>query len=148
MRQILYAMQFRGQATPADESGTALKAKTTASSCTITSVTGPQGISGQLQETAGSRAQFESDVTFTGETSFQESGTIEFGAGHRLSFSTVREGYIASSPDPELKHGCVIWKVERGEGQFEKASGLIVSNFFVSTAGEVTDNHCGVLFVQ
>jgi len=42
----------------------------------------------------------------------------------------------------------VIWKVERGEGQFEGASGLITSNFFVSTTGEVTDNHFGVIFVR
>lgn len=148
MRQILYAMQFRGNAAPANESGTALKANTTAPSCTITSLTGPQGVSGQLQETAGGQANFESDVTFTGETSFQESGKIEFGEGHRLHFSTVGQGYIAPSPDPELKHGCVIWKIEHGEGQFEKASGLITSNFFVSTTGEVTDNHYGVIFVQ
>ena len=115
MGQILYAMQFRGKAAPANESGTALKANTTAPSCTITSVTGPQGISAQLQETAGGQATFESDVTFTGETSFQESGTIEFGEGHRLHFSTVGQGYIAPSPDPELKHGSVIWKIGRGQ---------------------------------
>ncbi len=35
MRQILYAMQFRGKAAPANESGTVLKANTTAPSCTI-----------------------------------------------------------------------------------------------------------------
>jgi hypothetical protein len=42
----------------------------------------------------------------------------------------------------------VIWKVERGEGQFAGATGLITSNFFVSSTGEVTDNHFGVLFVK
>lgn len=94
MRQILYAMQFTGKAVPANESGTVLKANTTAPSCSITSVTGPQGISGQLQKAVGGQASFESEVTFTGETSFQESGTIEFGKGHRLYFSTVGQGYI------------------------------------------------------
>jgi len=42
----------------------------------------------------------------------------------------------------------VTWKVDRGEGQFEGASGLITSNFTVSDTGEVVDHHCGVLFVR
>jgi len=40
-----------------------------------------------------------------------------------------------------------VWKVDRGEGQFTGATGLITSNFVVSPEGEVTDHHCGVLFV-
>ena len=39
------------------------------------------------------------------------------------------------------------WQVERGEGQFTGASGLITSNFFMSATGEVSDYHCGVLWV-
>jgi hypothetical protein len=41
----------------------------------------------------------------------------------------------------------VPWHVDRGEGQFAGASGLITSNFFVSATGEVTDHHFGVLCV-
>jgi hypothetical protein len=88
-------------------------------------------------------------VTFTGETAFLEEGILTLGdTPHRLSFSTVGQGYLGPSADPQLKHGSVIWKVERGEGQFAGATGLITSNFFVSSTGEVTDNHCGVLFVK
>jgi len=148
-RQILYVMQFKGRAIPANDAGTLLKATTTAPSCTITTVAGADGLSGNLQPTGGGQAHFESQVTFTGETAFREEGSITFGDNqHRLYFSTVGQGYIGASADPQLKHGSVIWKVERGEGQFTGATGLITSNFFVSSTGEVTDNHCGVLFIK
>jgi len=148
-QQILYTMQFKGRAVPANDAGTVLKATTTAPSCTITTVVGATGVSGNLQPTAGGQGRFESQVTFTGETAFQEEGSITFGKNqHRLYFSTVGQGYIGASADPRLKHGSVIWKVERGEGQFVGTTGLITSNFFVSSTGEVTDNHCGVLFVK
>ena len=149
MKHIIYVMQFKGKAAPANECGTVLKANTTAPSCAITSVVGSHGISGTLQSTGGAEARFQSEVTFTGETSFQESGTISFGdSRHRFNFSTVGQGYIGPSADPQLKHGSVIWKIERGEGQFEGATGLITSNFLVSGAGEVTDNHFGVIFLK
>lgn len=148
-QQILYTMQFKGQASPANDAGTVLKATTTAPSCMIRTVVGANGVSGSLQPTEGGQGHFESQVTFTGETSFQEEGSITFGdTPHRLYFSTVGQGYIRPSADPQLKHGSVIWKVERGEGQFAGATGLITSNFFVSSTGEVTDNHFGVLFVK
>jgi len=149
MSQILYTMQFKGKAIPANAAGTVLKATTTAQSCTMTTVVGASGVNGTLQPTSGGQATFESEVAFISETSFQEAGTIAFGDNrHRLHFSTVGQGYIGPSADPQLKHGSVIWKIERGEGQFAGATGLITSNFFVSSEGEVTDNHFGVIFVK
>jgi hypothetical protein len=149
MAQILYSMQFKGKAVPANDAGTVLKAATTAQSCTITTIVGADGVHGSFQPTSGGQARFESQVTFTGDSSFLEVGSITFGdKGHKLYFSTVGQGYIGSSADPQLQHGSVIWRVERGEGQFAGAAGLITSNFFVSDTGEVTDNHFGVLFVE
>lgn len=149
MAQTLYAMQFKGKATPANAAGIVLKAATTAQSCAITTAVRVHGGNGTLQPTSGGQATFESEVTFTGETSFQEPGTIAFGgASNRLHFSTVGQGYIGPSVDPQLKHGSVIWKVERGEGQLAGATGLITSNFFVGSEGEVTDNHFGVIFIK
>jgi hypothetical protein len=148
-RQILYTMQFKGHAVPANEAGTVLKATTAAPSCIMTTVVGAEGVRSTLQPTDGGQARFESQVTFTGETAFQEEGSITFGdPPHRLSFSTVGQGCLGASADPQLKHGAVTWKVERGEGQFAGATGLITSNFFVSGTGEVTDTHCGVLLVK
>ena len=56
--------------------------------------------------------------------------------------------HLGGSADPKLKHGSVMWKIDRGEGQFSGATGLITSNFFVGEKGEVTDHHFGVLFVR
>jgi hypothetical protein len=112
-------------------------------------IVGVNGVNGTFQPTSGGRAVFESEVTFTGETSFPEAGTIAFGnAGNRLHFNTVGQGYIGPSADPQLKHGSVIWKIERSEGQFAGATGLITSNFFVSSEGEITNNHFGVIFIK
>jgi hypothetical protein len=106
-------------------------------------------VSASLHPVAGGKAAFESEVTVTGESSFVESGTIRFGEQkHRLRFSTVGQGYMGASADPNLRHGSVIWRVEGGEGQFEGASGLITSNFTIGGTGEVTDNHFGVIFLR
>lgn len=148
MKQIFYAMQFRGQAAPVAGSSNVIKATTSASSCTLTTAIGAQGVSASLQPAAGGKASFESEVTVTGESTFVESGTIRFGDGnHRLRFSTVGEGCMGASADPKLRHGSVMWRVEGGEGQFAGASGLITSNFTMGETGEVTDNHFGVIFV-
>jgi hypothetical protein len=125
----------------------------------MTTIMGPNGLRGTLEPAAGSTATFESEVTFiggfdsevttAGEAGFKEAGVITFGeGGHRLRFTTIGQGYIGPSSDADLKHGCVIWQVEGGEGQFEGARGLITSNFTVSTEGEVTDYHMGVIFVE
>src|SRR5262249_61360018 len=101
---------------------------------------GPDGVGGGRQPGAGGEAAFESEVTFTGEQSFQEVGTIAFGDGHRLRSSTVGSGYLGASADSRLKHGAGVWRIEGGEGQFAGASGLITSNFFVGPSLEGTDH--------
>jgi hypothetical protein len=159
MRQIIYTMQFNGQVAPVGTSPSVMKATMTATSCTITTTVGPEGLSATIQPAAGGYAEFESEVTLiggfesevttAGEAGFKEAGTITFGeGGHRLRFSTVGQGYLGPSADPQLKQGSVIWQVEGGEGQFNGAQGLITSNFTISNTGEVTDHHFGVIFVQ
>jgi len=141
-------MQFIGNAAAMAGSPSVLKATTTASSCSITSTVGPEGVRGELRTTKGDKAIFESEVTLTGETSFRESGTIRFGdTPHRLHFSTVGGGSIGASADPRLKHGSVSWQLDSGEGQFAGASGLITSDFTISDTGEVIDNHFGLIFL-
>ena len=126
-----------------------MKASTSGSSNTVTTVVGADGVQGKIESAAGGQAQFESEVTLTGETSFLESGSIRFGDGnHRLRFSTVGQGYLADSPEPKLKSGAVMWKVEGGEGQFAGASGYITSNFTMDEAGHVTDNQFGVIYIK
>jgi hypothetical protein len=148
MKQVIYAMQFKGSATPKAGMSGGIKATTTATSCTLSSVVGPDGLTGMLLPAPGGRASFESEVTLTGDTSFTEAGTIRFGdLNHSLRFSTVGQGFLGKSPDPALQHGSIMWRIEGGEGQFAGASGLITSNFTLSVTGEVIDNHFGLIFV-
>ena len=143
MKQVIYVLQFKGSAAPVSDG--VLKAATRAASCSISSQVGSDGLRSSIRLEPGAEAIFESTVTFTGETTFQESGSIEFGRGHKVVFSTVGVGYIGPSPDPKVKHGSVVWRIDRGEGQFAGAAGLITSNFTVGDQGEVVDNHFGVL---
>jgi hypothetical protein len=159
MTKIAYMLQFNGQVTPAGTSPNLLKATTTAVSSAMTTVVRPDGLHSTLEPATGGHATFESEVTFVGgfesevttagEAGFKETGTITFGEGRdRLRFSTIGQGYIAPSPVPDLKHGCVVRQVDGGEGQFDGARGLITSNFTVSADGKVTDYQLGVLFVK
>lgn len=147
MQQVIYAMRFDGQAEPVGDAGNVLKAATRAPSSRLTSTVGPEGLTGRVETVPGGAATFTSEVTFTAETSFQETGVIGFGNGHRLRFSTVGTGHLAPSADPSRKHGAVAWRVDGGEGQFAGASGLITSNVFVDDKLGVVDHHFGVLLL-
>ena len=148
MRQITYTMQFKGTATPGAEEGV-LKATTSATSCTVQTVVGPDGVSGLFHVLEGGMAFFESEIKMTGKEKFLENGSIAFGDGdHALVFSTVGEGHMEPSAEPGMVSGVVSWKVDSGEGQFAGASGYITSNFQVSSKGEVTDHHFGVIYVK
>jgi hypothetical protein len=149
MRLVVYALRFQGYAQRDGIDGNLLKTETRATGCTICSLIGPEGLNGSLQPSLGDEASFDAELTFTGETTFQEAGTIAFGSeGHLIRFSSVGSGHLMSSPEVDLRHGAAVWQIEGGEGQFAGASGLIVSNFFVSSAGEITDHQLGAVFIQ
>ncbi len=149
MRRLIYSLQFTGHAAPAGDGSGVLKATTSAASCTITTVAGPEGVRGTVAAAAGDGATCASEITFTGETTFREAGTIAFGEhGHALRFSTIGQGRLRPSADPRCRHGAAIWQVDGGEGQFAGAGGVITANFLVSDAGELSAHHCGVLFVK
>ena len=147
MREVIYALRFSGQAAPVGEVGNVLKATTSAPSSTLSSTVGADGLTGTLAPTAGDAATFTSEVTFTGETSFLEIGTIGFGDGNQVRFSTVGSGYLAPCADPTRKQGTVMWRIEEGTGQFAGANGLITSNFFVDEGLRVVDHHFGVVLL-
>jgi len=145
MRQLVYALRFTGQATPTGPDGTVLVVTATARSLVPT--IGYDYLVGALELTPTGEVVLESEMTSTGETSFQEVGTITFGDGHCLRFTAIGSGYLGASPDPTRRHGVVAWRVVGGEGQFAGASGLITSNFFVGQDLGVIGHHLGVLFV-
>ena len=138
MRQLVYAMQFLGSAAPKDEAnpgvlGVQAKGK---------SVGG--ALAGSMVD--ATKADFDSTVRMMEEGAFDEDGTISFGGGNSLRFSTLNKGHVAPSQAPGVTAGAIIWKIDGGEGQFAGATGLITSNFFFNEAGEVTDNQFGVIF--
>ena len=94
-------------------------------------------------------AVFDTSVTMTGETSFDEQGTMTFGDGaDRIRFSTMGEGFLGPSPDEGLLHGSVIWRIEDGDGRFAGATGLITSNFQMNAeSGEVAEKQVIALFI-
>ena len=109
MKQIIYVMQFKGKA-GAGPSANVMKAATSSPSTTVTTVVGAEGVQGKIEPAAGGKAEFESEVTITGDTSFVEKGSIRFGDRNRLHFSSIEHGYLADSPDPKLKSGAVMWR--------------------------------------
>src|SRR5260370_21142530 len=114
MKQILYAMQFTDQAQPSDEAGV-LTAKARSRSTRITT-TAEGGLKGTIEAIPGGSAAFESTVTFTGDSSFLESGSIDFGGGNRFQFITVGQGFLGASMDPTQKDRAVNWKSGSSEG--------------------------------
>lgn len=149
MKRLIYAMQFVGQAAPVEGSSGVMRASTRARSCSISTVVAADGVTGTVTPSPGGEASFESEVTITGDKSFHEKGVIRFGSGNNLlRFTTVGEGFLDASAEPNLQHGTVMWKIESGEGQFAGASGLITSNFTINDRGEVTDNHFGLIFLK
>jgi hypothetical protein len=145
--QLIYVLQFEGNAGPVEGKEGVMQAATHASAAQITTKIEAGGVSGSIAPLDGPGADFQSEVTFTGETSFLESGTITFGGGASLTFSTIGSGYLAPSPEAGTLAGSVIWRIESGAGQLTGASGLITSNFTVGSAGEVVDNHFGVIYL-
>src|SRR3546814_17016596 len=104
MGRILYAMQFKGQAAPTDE--TVLAAKMTAASCTFNKAVGPDGVNGTLHPQQGGAPRYESEVTLPSESTFREAGTILLAnGGHSLRFSTMREDHIPTRAGPAPQRG-------------------------------------------
>ena len=125
MNQLQYVLKFSGHAEPKAGSPSVMKAATTAPGMAVETVIGNEGVHATSKTLPGASASFESEVTLTGENAFVESGTIRFGGGNLIRFSTIGQGYLAPSANPELQHGTVMWKIEGGEGKLSGASGLI-----------------------
>lgn len=126
-----------------------MKATTSATSCSIKTVIGADGVTGSFIPAEGGLAYFESEVRMTGAETFLENGTITFGDGdHFLKFSTVGQGHIAPEAGTKRMLGAVTWKVDSGDGQFKDAIGLITSNFSVDGSGGVIDHQFGVITVK
>jgi hypothetical protein len=146
MKPITYTLQFRGRASSVGADR--MRFRLTAPSSALVTRLGPDGVHGALEEVAGGDAALEAELSLHEQSTFEDGGTIEFGHGNSVRFRSVGLGRLVECPDRNLRHGTVVREVEGGNGQFERAEGLITSNFLVSDTGEVTDNHLGLIFVH
>ena len=147
MREVVFALVFRGTAGPAPGSPGQRRARSTAPSQTLSTILGPEGVRAHLEPVAGDRAVLESRVERFGDGSFVEDGTITYGAAGAVVFETLGRGWVAPAPVPGWVVGGVVWTITRGDGAFAGARGLITSNFTVSAGGEVIDHHVTRLYL-
>src|SRR5215469_8958818 len=149
MKQIVYTMHFRGQASPSVEDAALLKTTGTGTSCTMETVVGPTGVETTLHPAPGDLAFLESEVRLAGNEAFEGRGVLTFGDSgeHELRFATVQAGRLGPSALPGVMAGTVSWRVEGGTGRFKSATGFIASAFTLTSSGELSEYHCGLIFI-
>ena len=147
MREIVFALEFKGSAGPGGGSAATRRARTSAPSQTLRTLLGPDGINAAVDPASGDEAVLESTVERSPDGGFVEEGTITYGRLGRVSFSTAGRGTVGPSPIEGWVHGAVMWVVTGGTGWLSGARGLITSNFVASTQGEVVDNQFARLYL-
>ena len=147
MRELVFALEFRGRGGPVPGSPTKRQARTTAPSQAGRAILGPDGVSAAVEPVAGESAVLESRVERFPDGSFVEDGTITYGAAGSVSFDTVGRGHVGPMPGGRGSHGVVMWRITRGDGRFAGAQGLVTSNFTVSPDGQVVDDHFTRLYL-
>src|SRR2546430_10913114 len=98
MREIVFALEFRGRAGPVAGSPTRRRATSAAPSQTLTTVLGADGFRTRVEEIAGERAVLESRVERFGDGAFVQDGTITYRRAGSVSIGTVSPGTRAPSP--------------------------------------------------
>lgn len=149
MREIVYTMHFRGQASHSGEEVRTIKTTSSGTSCTMNTVVGESGVETTLQPAPGDLAFLESELRLTGQDTFEGSGSLTFGdeGEHAIQFTSIHAGQLGPSPQPGLMAGTVTWRVVPGSGRFAAATGFITSTFTLSDSGELSEYHCGLLFL-
>jgi hypothetical protein len=147
VREIVFALEFRGLAGPSGGSATVRRARTSAPSQTLRTLFGPAGIAAGVEAVSGDKAALDSIVERFPDGSFVEEGTITYGRLGRVSFSTIGRGAVGPSPVEGWVHGAVMWVVTGGAGGLAGVRGLITSNFVASAQGEVVDHQFARLYL-
>ena len=147
MRELVFALEFRGHAAPMPGSDSKRGARSTAPSQTLSTILGPDGVCPGVAMAVGESAVLESRVERFGDGTFVEDGRITYGAAGAVTFETIGRGWVAPAPRPGWAVGGVLWTITAGDGAFEGARGLITSNFTVSADGDVIDNHFARLYL-
>ncbi len=129
---ISYALRFSGRAVELERGK--LWAETRARSCVLVTVVGPAGIESRLEPVGGGEAVCRREITVHPDGSLSQTGEIDFGGASGITFSA--------------EAGATVCEVTGGYGSLEGARGHITSQLRLSAAGELVDDHLGVLFVE
>ena len=147
MRELVFALEFRGRAGAVAGSQNLREARTTAPSQTLITILGADGVRADFEPVAGDMAVLQSHVERFGDGTFIESGTIQYGAAGSVVFETIGRGWVGLAPQGSGVIGGVVWRVREGAGRLAGAQGVITSNFTVTASGDVTDDHFARLYV-
>jgi hypothetical protein len=141
MQRLTISADLRGDA--AEPSGDPPRTDPRASSVSVEAVAADGSIPGIA------RVSYENHATFSGPSTFTETGTIAIDDGSgELDIVTVGEGTLRPSADPELLHGAAMYEIVEGRGRLAGASGLITSNFLLTPAkGEFVERQVAVVFL-
>ena len=130
MRRLAYALRFERAAGAASTPGPSVR---------MTAQIGAGEVTPSIEPIDGDQALLDTQYRMDPKdgTLFFEWGTIDFGSGSELSFTSVGEGTILGSPgDDGFSHGVVLWRITGGKGAFAGAAGAISSNFLVNLETE------------
>jgi hypothetical protein len=147
MREIVFALEFKGTAGAVPGSESRRQARSVAASQSLSTVLGREGIAAGIEPVAGESAVLESRVERFGDGSFVEDGTIAYGSAGTVTFETLGRGWVEPAPRPGWVVGGVVWTITVGTGGLTGARGVITSNFTVSAGGEVIDDHFTRLYL-
>jgi hypothetical protein len=140
MQRLTILTHFRGRA--AEPSGEPPQTDPRASSVSV-----------ELVEDDGSvdrieHASYQNHAVFTGESTFAETGCIRYDDGGELQITTLSDGTLGPSVQPDVLHGAALYRITGGSGRFDGASGLITSNFLLHPAtGEFEERQVTVVFL-
>ena len=151
MRQLVFPLQFKGKwlRWPGR-----YRAKLAATDQSWRSVfaqlgldTGEGAEGGATTVVAEIEALVGHGVPDEGIGTFTEAGTITYGTSGAVIFQTVGQSIFTASAATGLRQGAIVLEITGGEGQLAGATGLITSNFSVTTANELVDLQVAQIFL-
>jgi hypothetical protein len=147
VRELVFALEFRGkgEAVPGQEG--ARTARTTASTERLATYRGGDWLRAHMDAIAGESAVLTARVQRFGDGTFVEEGTIVYGPAGTITFETIGRGCVEPGSAPSSVAGAVEWKVTGGDAGFAGAHGIITSNFTVAADGAVVDNHLARIYL-
>lgn len=147
MKELVFALEFRGrgEAVPGGEGKR--RARSTATSQILVTTLTASGVEARVESRGGETAVLEADVQRFADGTFVETGRIRYGAFGAVTFDTIGRGWVGPAPKTGAVAGGILWRITGGEGGLQGARGVIASNFTVDADGAVVDNHAARIYL-